>query len=68
MKECVTFLRGFWLETRIARYHNVYGEHGSWKDGREKAPAALARKFAESIHKKNQMKFGNGKQIGFFIY
>ena len=49
---CRHFYEDFGLETRIARYHNVYGEHGSWKDGREKAPAALARKFAESIHKK----------------
>jgi nucleoside-diphosphate-sugar epimerase len=36
------------IETRVARYHNVYGEHGSWRDGREKAPAALCRKAAET--------------------
>jgi GDP-D-mannose 3', 5'-epimerase len=37
------------LETRIARYHNVYGTHGAWRGGREKAPAALARKVVEAI-------------------
>ncbi len=43
-RECVDiFMRIFGLETRVARYHNVYGEFGSWCDGREKAPAALAR-------------------------
>ena len=56
---CRHFYEDFGLETRIARYHNVYGEYGSWKDGREKAPAALARKFVESIHKKkNQIDIG----------
>jgi len=34
------------LETRIARYHNIYGPRGSWKGGREKAPAAICRKVA----------------------
>ena len=36
------------LETRVARFHNIYGPHGSWCDGREKAPAALCRKVAEA--------------------
>lgn len=34
------------LETRVARFHNVYGPHGSWDGGREKAPAAICRKVA----------------------
>lgn len=38
------------VETRIARFHNVYGPHGSWRDGREKAPAAICRKIAEIKH------------------
>ncbi len=67
---CRHFYEDFGLETRVARYHNVYGEYGSWKDGREKAPAALARKFVESIHKKkNQIEiWGDGKQIRSFLY
>lgn len=36
------------LEVRIARLHNVYGRHSTWKDGREKAPAAICRKVAEA--------------------
>ena len=45
-------------------------EYGSWTDGREKAPAALSRKFAESIfHKKNEIEiWGNGNQIRSFLY
>ena len=33
-------------QTRVARYHNVYGEYGTWTGGREKAPAAICRKVA----------------------
>ena len=67
---CRHFYEDFGLEVRIARYHNVYGEYGSWKDGREKAPAALSRKFAESIfHKKNKIEiWGDGNQIRSFLY
>ena len=42
------FREDFGLETRVARYHNVYGPHGSWEGGREKAPAALCRKVAQA--------------------
>lgn len=42
------FMEDFKLETRIARYHNVYGPKGTWKGGREKAPAAMCRKVAEA--------------------
>jgi len=43
---CRRVAEDFGLEVRIARFHNVYGMHGSWRDGREKAPAALCRKVA----------------------
>jgi hypothetical protein len=36
--------RDFGIECRIARFHNIYGPHGTWKGGREKAPAAFCRK------------------------
>lgn len=45
---CRHFREDYGLETRVARFHNVYGPHGSWCDGREKAPAALCRKIAEA--------------------
>jgi nucleoside-diphosphate-sugar epimerase len=43
---CRHFWEDFGLETRVARYHNVYGPFGTWTGGREKAPAALSRKIA----------------------
>src|SRR5207245_6701290 len=42
---CRHFREDFGLQTRMARYHNVYGPHGTWKGGREKAPAAICRKI-----------------------
>lgn len=43
---CRHFAEDYGIETRIARYHNVYGPHGTWDGGREKAPAAICRKIA----------------------
>jgi nucleoside-diphosphate-sugar epimerase len=40
------FAEDFGIETRVARYHNVYGPEGTWDGGREKAPAAICRKVA----------------------
>ena len=40
------FQEDFGIETRVARYHNVYGPNGTWDGGREKAPAAICRKVA----------------------
>lgn len=45
---CRHFLEDFGLETRVARYHNVYGPYGTFDGGREKAPAAICRKVAEA--------------------
>jgi nucleoside-diphosphate-sugar epimerase len=42
----LSFQRNYGLPVRIARFHNVFGPFGSWKDGREKAPAAICRKVA----------------------
>ena len=43
----LAFKRNYKMDVRIARFHNIYGPEGSWKDGREKAPAAFCRKVAE---------------------
>jgi GDP-D-mannose 3', 5'-epimerase len=43
---CRHFYEDYGLETRVARYHNVYGPHGTFDGGREKAPAAICRKVA----------------------
>ena len=59
------------MQTRIARFHNVYGPQGQWKGGREKAPAALCRKVLVAHEGKNQgvvTAWGNGKQTRSFCY
>jgi GDP-D-mannose 3',5'-epimerase len=45
---CRHFREDFGIDTRIARYHNVYGPHGTFEGGREKAPAAICRKVVEA--------------------
>jgi GDP-D-mannose 3', 5'-epimerase len=68
------FCEEYWhergLKTAIARFHNVYGPHGTWDGGREKAPAALCRKVIEAIDtgKKEIMIWGNGEQTRSFMY
>jgi nucleoside-diphosphate-sugar epimerase len=58
------------LKTFIARFHNVYGPHGTWQGGREKAPAALCRKVIEAKAKgKNEIEiWGDGQQTRSFMY
>jgi GDP-D-mannose 3',5'-epimerase len=67
---CRHFREDFGLETRVARYHNVYGVKGSYNDGREKAPAALCRKMAEAVltgrHEIDI--WGDGEQTRSFTY
>jgi nucleoside-diphosphate-sugar epimerase len=46
---CRHFMEDFGLETRVARFHNVYGPYGTWDGGREKAPAAICRKVLEAV-------------------
>src|SRR5436853_1843428 len=61
---CRHFLEDFGLETRVARYHNVYGPHGTYDGGREKAPAAICRKVVHAILSgSNEIEiWGDGKQ------
>src|SRR4051812_40975380 len=46
---CRHFREDMGLETRVARYHNVYGPHGTYEGGREKAPAAMCRKVIAAV-------------------
>ncbi len=68
------FCQEYWaergLKTAIARFHNVYGPHGTWDGGREKAPAALCRKVIEAIDKQdlNITLWGDGHQTRSFMY
>jgi len=67
---CRHFLEDFGLETRVARYHNVYGPQGAWTGGREKAPAAICRKVAEAVLSgSHEIEiWGDGKQTRSFMY
>jgi len=67
---CRHFYEDFGLETRVARYHNVYGPLGTYDGGREKAPAALCRKIIEAkINKKKVIDiWGDGEQTRSFLY
>jgi GDP-D-mannose 3', 5'-epimerase len=67
---CRHFSEDFGLATRIGRYHNVYGPFGTWNGGREKAPAALCRKFAEAKLLGNATIeiWGDGEQTRSFTY
>jgi nucleoside-diphosphate-sugar epimerase len=67
---CRHFMEDFGLETRVARYHNVYGPEGTWAGGREKAPAAICRKVAEAaLSGGGEIEiWGDGKQTRSFMY
>jgi nucleoside-diphosphate-sugar epimerase len=64
------FAEDFGIETRIARYHNVYGPHGTWDGGREKAPAAICRKVATAklTGDRRIEIWGDGEQTRSFTY
>ncbi len=68
------FCQEYWaergLETHIARFHNVFGPHGTWDGGREKAPAAICRKVIEAKDSgKHEITiWGDGHQTRSFMY
>lgn len=67
---CRHFREDYGLETRMARYHNVYGPLGTWTGGREKAPAAICRKVIEAkASGRHEIEiWGDGKQTRSFMY
>jgi GDP-D-mannose 3', 5'-epimerase len=64
----LAFARNFGTPVRIARYHNIFGPYGAWNNGKEKAPAALARKVAETAEGGTIDVWGDGKQTRSFLY
>ena len=68
------FCEEYWaerqLKTFIARFHNVYGPHGTWDGGREKAPAAICRKVIEAkLSGKHEIEvWGDGHQTRSFMW
>lgn len=64
------FLEDAGLDTRVVRFHNIYGPHGTWDGGREKAPAALCRKVATAklTGTREVEVWGDGSQLRSFCY
>jgi len=63
---CMHYNKDFGIEVRIARFHNIYGPYGTWKGGKEKAPAAFARKAIVATDYVEV--WGNGEQTRSFCY
>jgi len=62
------FTAEFGLDTRIVRFHNIFGPYGTWDGGREKAPAAICRKVAEAEDGESIDIWGDGLQTRSFCY
>lgn len=67
---CRHFREDYGINTRVARFHNVYGPNGTWDGGREKAPAAMCRKVLEAeLYGKDEINiWGDGEQTRSFMY
>jgi GDP-D-mannose 3', 5'-epimerase len=67
---CTHYREDHGLETRIVRFHNIFGERGTWEGGREKAPAAMCRKVAlAKLTGRPEIEiWGDGEQTRSFCY
>jgi GDP-D-mannose 3', 5'-epimerase len=67
---CRHFMEDYGIQTRVYRFHNVYGPLGTWDGGREKAPAAICRKVIDAIDRKTGRIeiWGDGEQTRSFMY
>jgi len=65
---CMNYYLDHKLETRIARFHNIYGPRGAWQGGKEKSPAALCRKIALAKDGRTIEVWGDGKQGRSYCY
>jgi nucleoside-diphosphate-sugar epimerase len=64
----LAFNRNYSLDVRVARFHNIFGPQGTWTGGKEKAPAAMLRKAAESTNGGSIEVWGDGLQTRSFLY
>lgn len=62
------YMRNHGCYVRVARFHNIFGPQGTWRGGREKAPAALCRKVSEVDPGGTIEVWGDGKQTRSFLY
>lgn len=63
-----SFHRNYGIKVRVARYHNIFGPEGTWKGGKEKAPAAICRKVAMASNGDSIEIWGDGEQTRSFLY
>ena len=64
----LAFNRNYNLDVRVARFHNIFGPYGTWNGGKEKAPAAMCRKAAETVDGGEFEVWGDGQQTRSFLY
>ncbi len=64
----LAYSRNYNMEVRIARFHNIFGPQGTWRGGKEKAPAAMCRKIAEAANGGEIDVWGDGKQTRSFLF
>ena len=64
----LAFMRNYGVQVRITRFHNIFGPQGTWRGGKEKAPAALCRKIAEAENGGEIEIWGDGEQTRSFLY
>lgn len=64
----LAYCRNYGVQTHIARYHNIFGPEGTWRGGREKAPAAICRKVAMARSGDEIEVWGDGEQTRSFLY
>jgi GDP-D-mannose 3', 5'-epimerase len=64
----MAFSRNYGIQVRIARFHNIFGPDGTWRGGKEKAPAAICRKVAEAADCGEIEIWGDGEQTRSFLY
>ncbi|MES2226094.1 MAG: NAD-dependent epimerase/dehydratase family protein [Patescibacteria group bacterium] len=64
----LAYHRNYGLNVRIARFHNIFGPEGTWDGGKEKAPAAMCRKVAETPDGGEIQIWGDGEQTRSFLY
>jgi GDP-D-mannose 3', 5'-epimerase len=64
----LAYQRNYGIQTRVARYHNIFGPQGTWTGGREKAPAAICRKVAQAKNGGKIEIWGDGNQTRSFLF
>lgn len=64
----LAFNKNYGMNCSVARYHNIFGPLGTWKGGKEKAPAAICRKVAQAQSGDEVEIWGDGKQTRSFLY